>query len=106
MASRVSSDLKALLDDKFAAHEHRSNLAISELEGRLREMMHEQEKAQDKRHLETMTLLQTHTSEITAHDVRIKRVEDSSSAWRAWALTVVGTLLVSAITSIFAALKH
>lgn len=117
MALRVSSDLKALLDEKFSAHEHRSNLAISELEGRLRELMHDQEKAQDKRHLETLTLLQTHSSELTAHDVRIKRVEDQASkgelkrdesfaAWRGMAMAIVGALAVSAITSLLALLKH
>jgi len=117
MASRVSPDLKALLDEKFSAHEHRSNLAISELEGRLRELMHDQEKAQDKRHMETLSLLQTHSSELTAHDVRIKRVEEhaakgelkrdeSFAAWRGLALAIVGALAVSAITSIVTLLKH
>jgi hypothetical protein len=116
MASQVAQ-LKELLDEKFAAHEHRSQLAISELEGRLRDAAYEEAKAHAARHAETLAVLAGHQSEITAHDVRIKRVEDQGAKleakreagvdhWRLWAMGVMGTLLASALASIVSALKH
>ena len=117
MASRIPTGLRELLDEKFAAHESRSNLAISELEGRLRDNAYDEVKASAIRHSETLALIASQHSVIDAHDVRIARVEvlaekaDAAKAanfsqWRAWALGLLAAVLVTAFSSFAALLRR
>ena len=117
MTSRIPTGLRELLDEKFAAHESRSSLAISELEGRLRDNAYDEAKASAIRHSETLALIASQHSVIGAHDVRIARVEvlaekadlakaANFSQWRAWALGLLAAVLVTAFSSFAALLRR
>ena len=79
MAARgVSKDLRELLDDKFTQHEHRSALAINELKGEIVAYIHEQEKAAQERHNQTLGVLSAHGSRLDLHELRIGKVETAA----------------------------
>jgi hypothetical protein len=103
---RTTEGLKELLDEKFAAHEHRSNLAISELKNELVTIVHAQDKKNEERHAQTLGVLSAHGSRLELHDLRIERVEEKAKElhddrklvigdWKRWVLGVVAAVLVA-----------
>lgn len=76
--SSIPTELVKLLDDKFAAHEHRSNVAINDLRDNLSEMLRAEAEKNELRHAATMALLTGHTTKIELHDLRIDRVEEKT----------------------------
>lgn len=74
----IPTELVKLLDDKFAAHEHRSNAAIDNLRDNLSEMLRAEADKNELRHAATMALLTGHTTKIEVHDLRIDRVEEKT----------------------------
>ena len=74
----IPTELVKLLDDKFAAHEHRSNAAIDNLRDNLSEMLRAEADKNELRHAATMALLTGHTTKIEVHDLRINRVEEKT----------------------------
>lgn len=74
----IPTELVKLLDEKFAAHEHRSNAAINDLRDNLSEMHRAEAEKNELRHAATMALLTGHTTKIELHDLRIDRVEEKT----------------------------
>ena len=74
----IPTELVKLLDDNFAAHEHRSNAAIDNLRDNLSEMLRAEADKNELRHAATMALLTGHTTKIEVHDLRIDRVEEKT----------------------------
>ena len=72
-----------MLDDKFAAHEHRSNVAISELRDNLSEMLKASDERNEVRHASVVALLTGHTTKLELHDLRIDRVEEKTKEFEA-----------------------
>jgi hypothetical protein len=107
MAARgVPKDLRDLLDDKFAQHEHRSALAINEFKSEIVNYIHEQEKAAQERHNQTLGVLSAHGSRLDLHELRLNRVEDRASEFvddrkaatgdmKRWLLTLAASLLMA-----------
>ena len=74
----VPTDFLKMLDDKFAAHEHRSSQAIESLRDNLSDMLKASEEKNEVRHAQTMALLTAHTTKLELHDLRIDRVEEKT----------------------------
>lgn len=107
MATRgVSKDLREMLDSKFEQHEHRSQLAIGELKSEIVAIIHEQDKAAQERHGQTLGVLASHASRLDLHDLRLGKVEErakellddrkaASGDVKRWMLGVAGSVLMA-----------
>lgn len=96
----------AALDEKFTAHEHRSQLAMNELKSELVEVVHAQEKAAVERHNQTLGVLGAHASRLELHELRLGKVEErakeladdrkaATSDVKRWLLGVAGSVLLA-----------
>lgn len=84
----TNSELRELLDERFAAHEEKSKAALELHDARIKSHI-------DGVKAEIIAALSSHDTAIKLHDRRIADLEDRSKGWRSWALGIIGAVVVA-----------